>query len=91
MEYQSNVTSGKHKRSSASNAPKDKRQKITTSGCPATPFQKGGVSSSIDKLAKLVEHHPLFHSRLEGMLKEPEVSAAIQKEKNEDSCLLYKV
>jgi hypothetical protein len=54
-------------------------------------FQNGGVSSSIDKLAKLVEHHPLFHSRLEGMLKEPEVSAAIQKEKNEDSCLLYKV
>ena len=98
MEDLSNATSGKHQKSSAPNAPNDKRQKTTTPSCPATPFQNEGVSAAINKLAKLVvEHHPRFHSKLEGMLEdvfnklEPEVSAAIRKEKNEDSCLLYKV
>jgi len=44
-----------------------------------------------------VEHHPQFQSKLEGILDhvfntlEPEVSAAIRKEKNEDSCLIFKL
>ena len=47
------------------------------------------------KLTTLVEHHPQFNSKLEKMLEEifnklePEVSAAIRKEKNEDSCSMY--
>jgi len=48
-------------------------------------------------LTNLVERHPQFHLKLEGMLKdvfnklEPEVSATIRKENNEDSCLIYKL
>ena len=44
---------------------------------------------------KLVEHHPQFHSKLKGMLEDAfnkldaEVSAAIRKIKNEDSCPIY--
>ena len=44
-----------------------------------------------------MEHHPQFQSKLEGILDhvfntlEPEVSAAIRKEKNEDSCLIFKL
>jgi hypothetical protein len=70
MEDLSNATSGKHQKSSAPNAPNDKRQKTTTPSCPATPFQNEGVSAAINKLAKLVEHHPRFHSKLEGMLED---------------------
>ena len=39
-----------------------------------------------------MKRHPQFHSKLEGMLEdvfnklEPEVSAAVRKEKNDDSC-----
>jgi len=96
MEDQSNATSGKHQRA-ASNAPNDpaapsssKRQKTTTTppSCPAAPFQNEGVLAAMDKLTQLVEHHhQLVQSKLEGMLKdvfnklEPEVSAAIRKEK----------
>jgi len=91
MEDQSNATSGKHQRS-ASNAPNDptptsssKRQKTTTPSCPATPpFQNNeGVLAAMNKLTQLVEHHPRFQSKLEGMLEdvfkklEPDVSAAI--------------
>jgi len=53
------------------------------------------VLEAVNKLSKLVERHPQFHSKLEGMLKdvfnelEPEVSAAIRKENNEESCQLY--
>ena len=56
-----------------------------------------GVLTAVSKLTKLVEHHPQFHSKLEGMLQdvfnilEPEVSASIQKEKNEESCPIYKL
>jgi hypothetical protein len=55
------------------------------------------VLTAVSKLTKLVEHHPQFHSKLEGMLQdlyntlEPEVSASIQKEENEDSCLIFKL
>ena len=52
----------------------------------------------MNKLTQLVERHPQFHSKLEEMLKdvyntlEPEeVSAAIRKEKNEDSCPIFKL
>ncbi len=53
--------------------------------------------SAVSKLTKFVEYHPQFHSKLEGMLEEvfnklePEVSAAIRKEKNEDSCPILKL
>jgi hypothetical protein len=87
MEGQTNATSGKNQRSSASNARNgparsSKRQKTTTPRCPATPFQNEGVLAAIEKLTQLVEHHPTFHSKLEEMLKdvyntlEPEVPAA---------------
>jgi len=104
MEDQSNATSGKHQRL-ASNAPNDptptsssKRQKTTTPSCPATPpFQNEGVLAAMNKLTWLVEHHSQFQSKLEGMLEdvfkklEPDVSAAIRKEKNEDSCPIFKL
>jgi len=103
MEDQNNATSGKHQRS-ASNAPNDptpsssKRQKMITPSCPATtPLQNEGVLAAMNKLTQLVEHHPQLHSKLEGMLEdvfntlEPEVSAAIRKEKNEDSCPIFKL
>ena len=51
----------------------------------------------MNKLTLLVELYPQFQSKLEGMLEdvfntlEPEVSAAVRKEKNEDSCPLYKL
>jgi len=51
----------------------------------------------MNKLTQLVEHHPQFQSKLEGILEdvfntlEPEVSVAIRKEKNEDSCVIYKL
>jgi len=99
MEDQNNATSGKRQRSAASNAPNDKRQKMTTTptSCPATttPFQNEGVLEAMNKLTQLVEQHPRLHSKLEGMLEdvfnalEPEVSAAIRKEKNEDSCPIF--
>jgi len=97
MEDKNNATSGKHQRS-ASNAPNDKRQKMTPPSCPAmTPLQNKGVLAAMEKLTELVEHHPQFHSKLEGMLAdvfnalEPVVSAAIRKEKNEDSCPIFKL
>lgn len=97
MDDQNNATSGKHERSSASNAPNDKRQKMTSPSCPATPYQNEGVLAVMNKLTLLVEHHPEFLSKLEGLLEEvfnklePEVSAAIRKEKNEDSCPIFKL
>ena len=102
MEGQTNATSGKNQRSSASNARNgparsSKRQKTTTPRCPATPFQNEGVLAAIEKLTQLVEHHPSFHFKLEEMLKdvyntlEPEVPAATRKEKNEVSCPIYKL
>jgi hypothetical protein len=91
------------RRSSASNAPDgppSKRQQTSIStkstiddssaSCPR-------VLTAVSKLTKLVEHHPQFHSKLEGMLQdlyntlEPEVSAAIRKEKNSDSCPIFKL
>jgi len=86
MEDKNNAASGKRQRS-ASNAPNDKRQKMTTPSCPATtPFQNEGVLAAMNKLTQLVKYHPQFHSKLEGILEdafnklEPEISAAIQKE-----------
>ena len=104
MEDQNNATSGKHQRS-ALNAPNDqapssKRQKmITPTSCLVmTPLQNEGLLAAMNKLTQLVEHHPQLHSKLEqGMLKdvfntlEPEVSATIRKEKNENSCPMYKL
>ena len=52
--------------------------------------------TAVSKLKKLVEHHPQFHSKLEGMLQdlynrlEPGVSAAIREE-NADSCPIFKL
>jgi hypothetical protein len=52
---------------------------------------------AVRKLTKLVQHHPQFHSKLEEMLQdlystlEPEVSAVIRKEENEDSCPIFKL
>jgi len=100
MEDKNNATSGKRQRSAASNAPNDKRQKMTTTpptSCPTTttPFQNEGVLAAMNKLTQLVEQHPRLHSKLEGMLGyffntlESEVSAAIRKEKNEDSCPIF--
>jgi len=104
MEDQSNVIFGKHQRT-ASNAPNDpaapsssKRQKTSSTtppSCLASPFQNEGVLAAMNKLTQLVEQHPQFQSKLEGMLEdvfnklEPEVSAAIRKEKNEDSCPIF--
>ena len=59
--------------------------------------QNRGMSAAVNKLTKLVEGHPRFSSKLERMLEdlynelEPEVSAATRKQKNEESCPLYKV
>jgi len=87
----------------AQNEPTRKRQKTAMSDtlghcCPASPAQNGGVFAAMNKLSKLVlEHHPLFNSKLERMLEdifnelEPEVSATVRKEKNEESCPIYKV
>ena len=62
-----------------------------------SPLQTTGVlQTAVNKLTKLVKYHPKLHSRLEEMLKEvffklePEVSAANRKQKNEDSCPIYK-
>ena len=98
----SNSTSDNNNESSAPNAQNgqpSKRQKSTMSdipGCPSLIHNKG-VLETVNNLTKLVERHPQFHSKLEGMLKdvlnelEPEVSAAIRKENNEESCPLYKL
>ena len=69
MEDQNNATSVKHQRS-ASNAPNDKRQKMTTPSCQASPFQNEGVLAAMNKLTQLVEHHPQLHSKLEGILED---------------------
>ena len=51
----------------------------------------------MNKLTLLVGDQPHFHSKLEVMLEEvfnkleAEVSASIQKEKNEDSCPIFKL
>ncbi len=93
----SNMTSEKHQSSAlnASNGPPSKRQKTSTTSSNSTSDDSSGscpgVLVAVKQLSKLVEHHPQFHSKLEGMLQdlyntlEPEVSAAIRKEKNEDS------
>ena len=83
MDEHNYATSGKHQRSSATNAFNNKRQKMTSPSCLATQFQNEGVLAAINKLTRLVEHYPQFHSKLEGMLEEvfntlePEVSAAV--------------
>jgi hypothetical protein len=71
---------------------------MTSPSCPATPFQNEGVLAAMNKLTLLlVDHHPQFHSKLEELLEEifntlePEVSTAIRKEKNEDSCPIFKL
>ena len=54
--------------------------------CPS-PLQNAGVFAAMDKLSKLVEHHPKLHSKLERMLEEvfheleSEVSATERKQK----------
>ena len=79
---------------------KDKRQKTSTISDLTIDDSSGscpGVLVAVKQLSKLVEHHPQFHSKLEGMLQdlyntlEPEVSASIRKEENEDSCLIFKL
>ena len=86
----------------AQNVPTRKRQKNamfdTLAGRCPSPAQNGGVFAAMNKLTKLVEHHPEFqHSKLERMLEdtfntlEPEVSAADRKQKNYDSCPIYKL
>ena len=56
---------------------------MTSPSCLATQFQNEGVLAAMNKLTRLVEHYPQFHSKLEGMLEEvfntlePEVSAAV--------------
>ena len=55
------------------------------------------AEAATQKLAKLVENHPQFHSRMEEMLEdmykelELKVSAAIRKQKNEESSAIYKL
>ena len=55
------------------------------------------VKSAVTKLTNLVEHHPQFHSKLEGMLQdvyiklELEVSASIRKKENTNSCPIFKL
>ena len=55
------------------------------------------AEAATQKLAKLVENHPQFHSRMEEMFQdiykelEPKVSAAIRKQKNEESSAIYKL
>jgi hypothetical protein len=69
----SNTTSGKHQCSAptAPNGPPSKRQKISTSTKSTIDDSSGscpGVLAAVNKLTKLVEGHPQFHSKLEGML-----------------------
>ena len=81
------------------NGPLRKRQKNamfdTLGRCPS-PLQNGGVFATMNRLAKLVEHHPTIHSRLERMLEdvfnelEPEISSAERKQKNEESAAIRK-
>ena len=91
------ATSDKHQRSPASNDPNNKRQKITIPIRPVNLFQNEGVIAAMNKLTLLVEHHPHFQSKLEEILEdvfntlEPEVSVAIRKQKNEDSCPIFKL
>lgn len=79
-----------------------KRQKATIDDTPGYPPsspapQNEGVLLAINDLTKLVESDPRLHSKLEGMLKDvlnrlkSVASATSQKEKNEDSCLIYKL
>jgi len=69
----------------------------TTSTNPTVFPQNEGVLVAVHKLTKLVEDPPPFYSKLESMLEdvynelEPEVSAATRKEKNENSCPMYKL
>jgi len=55
------------------------------------------AEAATQKLAKLVENHPQFHSRMEEMFEdmykelELKVSAAIRKQKNEESSAIYKL
>jgi hypothetical protein len=97
-----NTASGKHQSSApnASNGPPSKRQKTSTISDLTIDDSSGscpGVLVAVKQLSKLVEHHPQFHSKLEGMLQdlyntlEPEVSAAIRKEENAISCPIFKL
>ena len=91
------------RRSSASNAPDgppSKRQQTsisTKSTIDDSSASCPGVLTAVSKLTKLVEQHPQFHSKLEGMLQdlyntlESEISASIRKEENEDSCPILKL
>ncbi len=96
------TTSGKHQSSAPNgpNGPPSKRQKTSTSSQSTIDNSSGscpGVFAAVSKLTKLVKCHPQFHSKLEGMLQnlfnilEPEVSATIRKEKNANSCPIFKL
>lgn len=64
----------------------------TTFGSCPSPAHNGVVFVAMNKLTKLVEHHPRLHSKLETMLEEVFIKpAAIRKQKNEDLCPIYKV
>ena len=75
------------------------RQKSTCSTITrmASDSNNHGVLAAVNKLTNLVEGHPHFYSKLESMLEdlynelEPKVSAATRKQKNENSCPIYKV
>jgi len=58
--------------------PSSKRRKsalLDTPGSLTPPPQNRGVLEDlINKLTKLVERHPLFHSKLEGMLEIPSIN-----------------
>jgi hypothetical protein len=100
-----NISASKIEDQSNAGQPSKRQRTITivnadnTSGStnPPAPPQNEGVLAAVNKLTKLVEGHPDFYSKLERMLEdlhnklEPEISAAIRKEKNEDSCPIYKV
>ena len=75
MEETSNTASD-NRQSMRPNATIDlsrKRQKtamfdtLAGSCCPS-PLQNAGVFAAMNKLSKLVEHHPKLHSKLERML-----------------------
>ena len=84
----------------AQNGSTRKRQRtaiVDTIGQSPSPVQTGGVLAAMNKLTKLVEHHPKLHPKLEKILEdiynelEPEVTATTRKQKNETSCPIYKL
>lgn len=82
---------------SGNDEPESKRQKSTCNTIALAGDNIEGVLAAINKLTKPFEGYPHFYSKLQSMLEdvynelELDVSAATRKQKNENSCPIYKL